>query len=121
MDTVISAGDSRKVLLTFHFVKYHFQLAYILESKEVINVTACINDLCNRIGLANFQKMFEVILTDNGTEFSDPESIEFEPENGELSVRYSIVILMPQGKKDIVKRIMNTLDMFYPKEQYLIS
>ena len=28
--------------------------------------------------------MFEVILTDNGTEFSDPESIEFEPENGEL-------------------------------------
>jgi IS30 family transposase len=84
MDTVISAGDSRKVLLTFHFVKYHFQLAYILESKEVINVTACINDLCNRIGLDNFQKMFEVILTDNGTEFSDPESIEFEPENGEL-------------------------------------
>ncbi len=84
MDTVISAGDSRKVLLTFHFVKYHFQLAYILESKEVLNVTACINDLCNRIGLANFQKMFEVILTDNGTEFSDPESIEFEPENGEL-------------------------------------
>ena len=84
MDTVISAGECRRVLLTLHFVKYHFQLAYILESKEVINITACINELCNSIGLENFKKLFEVILTDNGSEFSDPEAIEFEPETGEL-------------------------------------
>jgi len=87
MDTVISADGSNKVLLTFHFVKYHFQLAYILESKEVINITACINNLCNQLGLENFKKLFEVILTDNGTEFSDPESIEFEPETGELRAK----------------------------------
>ena len=84
MDTVISAGECNKILLTLHFVKYHFQLAYILDSKEVINITACINNLCNRIGIDFFKKLFEVILTDNGTEFSDPESIEFEPETGEL-------------------------------------
>jgi IS30 family transposase len=84
MDTVISAGECNKVLLTLHFVKYHFQLAYILESKEVININACINSLCNQIGTNNFRKLFEVILTDNGTEFSDPESIEYEPETGEL-------------------------------------
>ena len=84
MDTVISAGECNKVLLTLHFVKYHFQLAYILDSKEVININACINSLCNQIGINNFRKLFEVILTDNGTEFSDPESIEYEPETGEL-------------------------------------
>ena len=84
MDTVISAGECKRVLLTLHFIKYHFQLAYIVNSKEVINITACINTLCNQIGIDNFKKLFEVILTDNGTEFSDPESIEFEPETGEL-------------------------------------
>ena len=87
MDTVISADGSNKVLLTFHFVKYHFQLAYLLNHKEVINVIACINNLCNQIGIDNFKKLFEVILTDNGTEFSDPDSIEVEPETGELRAR----------------------------------
>ena len=81
------AKNENKVLLTLHFVKYHFQLAYILDSKEVINITACINNLCNQLGLENFKKLFEVILTDNGTEFSDPESIEFEPETGELRAK----------------------------------
>ena len=84
MDTVISAGDCNKVLLTFHFIKFHFQLAYILESKESQSITVCINFICNVIGIDNFKKLFEVILTDNGSEFSDPESIEFEPETGEL-------------------------------------
>ena len=84
MDTVTSADGSNKALLTFHFVKYHFQLAYILNSKEVVNITACINNLCNQIGIDNFKRLFEVILTDNGSEFSDPDSIEVEPETGEL-------------------------------------
>ncbi len=87
MDTVISADGSNRVLLTLHFVKYHFQLAYILETKEVINITACINNLCNQIGIDNFKKLFEVILTDNGPEFSDPDSIEVEPETGEIRAR----------------------------------
>ena len=84
MDTVISAEGSNKVLLTFHFVKFHFQLAYLLESKTVDNVTAVINLICDNIGIDNFKKLFEVILTDNGTEFSDPEAIEIEPETAEL-------------------------------------
>lgn len=84
MDTVISAGDCKKVLLTLHFVKYHFQLAYILESKEVNNITDCINIIYSLLGLDTFKKLFEVILTDNGTEFSNPEAIELEPVNGEI-------------------------------------
>lgn len=84
MDTVISAGECKRVLLTLHFVKYHFQLAYILENKEAASITACINNLCNSIGIEYFQKLFEVILTDNGPEFSDPEAIETEPETGEI-------------------------------------
>lgn len=84
MDTVISSGECNKVLLTLHFVKFHFQLAYILNSKEIQSISDCINNLCNQIGIDNFKKIFEVILTDNGPEFSNPESIEFEPDTGEL-------------------------------------
>lgn len=84
MDTIISAEGSNKVLLTLHFVKYHFQLAYILSSKEVCNITATLNHICDTIGIEDFKNMFEVILTDNGVEFSDPDSIEIEPETGEI-------------------------------------
>lgn len=84
MDTVISSSDSKKVLLTLHFVKYHFQLAYILDSKEKCNISAAINSICEDIGIEYFKQLFEVILTDNGLEFSDPESIEVEPESGEI-------------------------------------
>lgn len=84
MDTVISSGDSNKALLTLHFVKYHFQLAYLLEAKDVINITNTINSICDEIGIDNFKMLFEVILTDNGKEFSDPEAIEVEPKTGEI-------------------------------------
>lgn len=84
MDTVISARGSNKVLLTLHFVKYHFQLAYLLDSKEEANVTSAINTLCDTIGLENFKLLFEVILTDNGTEFSNPKAIEIDNVTGEI-------------------------------------
>lgn len=84
MDTVISAEGSNKVLLTFHFVKFHFQLAYLLPSKESANITSAINSICDDIGIDDFKILFEVILTDNGSEFSDPSSIEIEPETGEV-------------------------------------
>lgn len=83
MDTVIGSNDSHKVLLTLHFVKFHFQLAYILDSKEAINVNYTLDSICNDIGIDNFKRLFEVILTDNGTEFSNPAGIEFDAETGE--------------------------------------
>lgn len=36
------------------------------------------------IGISNFLKYFEVILTDNGSEFSNPTSIEVDFETGEI-------------------------------------
>lgn len=40
-------------------------------------------DLKKTLGDFEFSRLFEVILTDNGTEFSDPESIELSSINGE--------------------------------------
>ena len=83
MDTVIGTKDSSKVLLTLHFVKFHFQLAYLLDKKDSISVTNALNTICNNIGVENFKLLFNVILTDNGTEFSNPSAIEINPENDE--------------------------------------
>ena len=58
-------------------------LIYLLPYKQSKYVTDVFNILKNRLGIDEFKRLFEVILTDNGTEFSNPESIEFDMETGE--------------------------------------
>ena len=84
MDTVMSGQESNKCLLTLHFVKFHFQIARLLPNKEADSVNNALNEICEDIGIELFQILFEVILTDNGVEFSNPEAIEYEPTTGEL-------------------------------------
>lgn len=83
MDTVegIKGG---KVFLTLLFKNYNFMLIFLMESKtmdEVENVFIRIKKL---IGIDTFKKIFEVILTDNGTEFFNPISIEVDYNTGEV-------------------------------------
>ena len=88
MDTVIgtNGGKGGKCFLTLLFRQYNFMLIYLLpykQSKYVINV---FNNLKEILGINEFKRLFEVILTDNGTEFSDPESIEIDLNSGEKVV-----------------------------------
>ena len=83
MDTVEGKREENGYLLTLHFVKFNFQLAYYIHEQTSENVTNVINYICDTIGLENFKLMFEVILTDNGKEFTNPEAIEINPETGE--------------------------------------
>lgn len=85
MDTVIGTrgGKGGKCMLTLLFRKYNFMLIYLLPYKQSKYVTDVFNILKNRLGIDEFKRLFEVILTDNGTEFSNPESIEFDMETGE--------------------------------------
>ena len=46
-------------------------------------VTEVFNNLKELLGIKEFKRLFEVILTDNGTEFSDPDSIEIDMNTGE--------------------------------------
>ena len=78
MDTVegIKGG---KALLTLHFVNFNFQLAYLINSICSSEVTKIFNELTSVLGLELFKDLFEAILTDNGKEFSDPNSLESDP------------------------------------------
>ena len=86
MDTVIGTqgGKGGKCMLTLLFRQYNFMLIYLLPYKKSIYVTDVFNNLKKSLGIDEFKRLFEVILTDNGTEFSDPESIEIDFNTGEV-------------------------------------
>jgi IS30 family transposase len=82
MDTVYGKRGAGKCLLTLHFVNAHFMLAYILDARTAHAVNSVFASLRIALGIELYVKLFEVLLGDNGSEFSDPKSIEFD-ENGE--------------------------------------
>lgn len=80
MDSVEGTRDSTKVLLTLFFRNCTCMLAFLREANTARSVADIINDLYSRLGREQFCKMFQVILTDRGSEFTDPMSIEFDAE-----------------------------------------
>lgn len=88
MDTVIgtSGGKGGKCFLTLLFRQFNFMLIYLLPYKQSKYVTEIFQNLKANLGNNEFKRLFKVILTDNGTEFSDPESIEIDFNTGEKLV-----------------------------------
>lgn len=84
MDTVIGTkgGNGGKCFLTLLFRQYNFMLIYLLPYKQSKYVTQIFNQLKDLLGISEFKRLFEVILTDNGSEFFDPESIEIDLNTG---------------------------------------
>lgn len=83
MDSV-EGKKGGKVLLTIHFVNYSFMLAFIREHNDAQSVIDIFNHLQDILGINKFKELFVVILTDNGSEFSNPKEIEFDIKTGEL-------------------------------------
>lgn len=83
MDTVegIKGG---KVFLTLLFRQSKFMMIYLMESKTMECVEKAFNEIKRKLGIEKFKKVFEVILTDNGSEFFNPMSIEKEEETQEI-------------------------------------
>ena len=75
MDTVegIKGG---KVLLTMMFRNCSLMLMFLLESKTQSEVKRVFDTLTAAIGQDTFNKMFQVILTDGGSEFQKPTELE---------------------------------------------
>lgn len=75
MDTVegIKGG---KVLLTMMFRSCSLMLIFLLESKTQTEVQRIFDEITSAIGVDAFNKMFQVILTDGGSEFQHPSKLE---------------------------------------------
>lgn len=83
MDTVegIKGG---KVFLTLLLRQSKFMLIYLMEQKTMECVEKAFKEIKEILGIEEFKKVFEVILTDNGSEFFNPMSIEKDEETDEI-------------------------------------
>ncbi len=87
MDTV-EGRKGGKVLLTIHFVDTSFMLMFLRDANDSKSVTECFKKIFNVTQKEDFSKLFPVILTDNGSEFSDPDSIEIQDEDKLTNIFY---------------------------------
>jgi len=76
MDSVIGSKGG-KCLLTIHFVECSLMLAFLRDANTSKSVTDIFNQLEQLLGENLFEALFLVILTDNGSEFSNPKAIEY--------------------------------------------
>lgn len=83
MDTV-EGTKGGKVFLTLLFRKSKFMLIYLMENKTTKCVEKAFKEIKKVVGKETFQKVFEVILTDNGSEFFNPMSIEKDEKTEEI-------------------------------------
>lgn len=75
MDTV-EGRKGGKVFLTLLWRKYNFMLIYLMKQQTMECVNEVFELLQETLLGEDYEKMFEVILTDNGSEFFNPLSIE---------------------------------------------
>lgn len=83
MDTVIGKSEDAKCILTLYFRKSKLMLMFIIKKYSPEAVVRVFDYLKQELGDEIFKKLFEVILTDNGWEFSKPEDIEYNYKTGE--------------------------------------
>ena len=76
MDSVIG-NVGGKCLLTIHFVESSLMLAFLRDANTSQSVIDVFDRLDAHLGGEVFNRLFPVIVTDNGSEFSNPKKIEY--------------------------------------------
>lgn len=76
MDCVEGKAEGHKVLLTFTFRRTNLMLIFLLDNQTQEEVLRVFSFLEAELGTDLFKHLFEVILTDGGSEFSDRTGME---------------------------------------------
>lgn len=114
MDSVIGKKGG-KVLLTIFFSNCDLQLMYLRDRNTAASVSAIFKQLRETLGIDRYKAMFPVILTDRGSEFSDPSSIEVDPATGELLTRIFYCDPMNSNQKSNCERNHELIRYVIPK------
>ncbi len=116
MDTVQGLITDKPVILTFCFRNSGLFLCYRLESKTVTAVRRKLLDLQKALGEELFIKLFGVILTDRGSEFTAPEILERNMAKEKIiSIYYCDAYC--SGQKGKLERTHHLLRRFVPKKR----
>ena len=114
MDTVLSARGSSKCILTFYNPETELLIARLLPRCTERSVKAVFDRLEHSLGTYDFLSVFEICLTDRGSEFGDPVLLE----TGVSGIqRCSIYYCDPMrsGQKGGIEQVHTMLRMIIPK------
>jgi IS30 family transposase len=86
MDTV-EGRKGGKVILTILFTNCGLQLMFLRERNTAASVINVFNYLKHVLSDEQFKRLFQAILADRGSEFTDPKQIETDMDTGEVMCR----------------------------------
>lgn len=113
MDTVVGRRGG-KVLLTLQFVRSGFMLAFLRERNDSQSVIDVFARLWTLAGANLFRRLFPVLLTDNGSEFSNPNALELDP-TGQRRTRVFYCDPCATNQKARIERNHEFIRMVLPK------
>ncbi len=113
MDTV-HGSKTKRALLTIHFAEFHFMIAKLIPDKTSASVINAFNELEDQLGHECFKRLFPAILTDNGSEFSNPSALEY---NADHQPRTAIYYCDPMNsnQKAEIETNHKFLRYYFPK------
>jgi IS30 family transposase len=139
MDSLIGTVGG-KVLLTVHFPDTAFMMAFLRNANTSQSVIDIFDQLYALLGREFFQFLFPVILTDRGSEFSNPSALEKSPngirrtnifycdpnspfQKGSLEVNHELIRrILPKGtsfdsfEQADIDRMMNHINSYRRKK-----
>jgi small GTP-binding protein len=115
MDTVEGVKGG-KVFLTLLFRQPKFMLIYLMDNKNMECVEKAFKNIKDIVGIDTFKRIFEVILTDNGSEFFNPISIE---KDAKTELKYKVIVVGNSGVGKSCLSLRAIQDIF--KENYELT
>lgn len=114
LDVVEGAGGkSEKVLLTMLFRNCNLMLIFLMDSDRRDNVKEVFQRIYCHLGADLYQRLFPVLLTDNGSSFKDPDI--FERPDGELLSRVFYCDPMASWQKGRLEKNHEFIRYILPK------
>ena len=104
-----------KVLLTIHFVKCEMMLAFLRDANTARSVADIFDSLYRGLGDTEFENIFKVCLADNGSEFTNPMALEFDPVDGVRRTRIYYCDPNAPYQKGSAERNHEFIRCFIPK------
>lgn len=115
MDTVIGMFEDKKCIMTLYFRKSKLMLMFLIKIYKPSEVTKVFQDIRKKLGDNLYKTLFEVVLTDNGWEFSKPEDIEFNKDTGEKLINIFYTEPYSSWQKGDIERNHEFIRYIIPK------
>lgn len=115
MDTVIGKFEDKHCIMTLYFRSSKLMLMFLIKKYKPSEVTKIFTSIRKNLGDDLFKEIFEVILTDNGWEFSKPDDIEINYETGEKLINVFYCESYSSWQKGRIERNHEFIRYIIPK------